>query len=196
MPETSASSLPSAPIKQWTLTKDSQTYQISNDNSLLDHKFINTAYGTDDMFWMKPMNPRDLSTLIQNSYVLGIYNTTSVSLPEMVGFARLVTDRVDFAYVTDVYVRPDSRGKGLGRWLVRCVKEVCEGFPALRRVLLLVEIDVSMSRSMVSSRINAHLETRINEGVREGARDGGRTGGGGRCDYDLDAEEAFLAAVR
>jgi GNAT superfamily N-acetyltransferase len=35
-----------------------------------------------------------------------------------VGFARVVTDRATFAYLCDVYVLEECRGRGLGKWLV------------------------------------------------------------------------------
>ena len=35
-----------------------------------------------------------------------------------VGIARWVTDRATFAYLCDVFVHEDHRGKGLGDWLV------------------------------------------------------------------------------
>lgn len=55
----------------------------------------------------------------------------------MVGFARLVTDHVTFAYVTDVYVVEAHRGRGLGAWMMRCLDEVIDGWPHLRRCMLL-----------------------------------------------------------
>jgi GNAT superfamily N-acetyltransferase len=39
----------------------------------------------------------------------------------LVGFARLVTDRAVFAWVTDVIVAPSWRGRGIGRGLVRAL---------------------------------------------------------------------------
>ena len=38
---------------------------------------------------------------------------------EMIGCARAVTDFTRFAYLSDVYVEPEHRGHGLGRWLVQ-----------------------------------------------------------------------------
>lgn len=74
------------------------------------------------MFWIKPMSAENLETLIANSYILGVYSHLSLSQSStMVGFARLITDRINFAYVTDVYVDPGRRGLGLGKWLVRCL---------------------------------------------------------------------------
>jgi GNAT superfamily N-acetyltransferase len=38
-----------------------------------------------------------------------------------VGFARVITDRATFAYLGDVYVLPELRSRGLGKWLIDCV---------------------------------------------------------------------------
>ena len=37
------------------------------------------------------------------------------------GFARVVTDRARFAWLSDVFVLDGHRGKGLGVWLVQTV---------------------------------------------------------------------------
>ncbi len=54
----------------------------------------------------------------------------------MVGFARLVTDTVTFAYLTDVYVLKEHQGRGLGKWLMRCLDEAISEWPELRRCVL------------------------------------------------------------
>jgi GNAT superfamily N-acetyltransferase len=38
-----------------------------------------------------------------------------------IGFARAITDRATIAYLADVFVLPEYRGRGLGKWLVECV---------------------------------------------------------------------------
>lgn len=53
-----------------------------------------------------------------------------------IGLARLITDRVSFAYVTDVYILPEYQGRGLGKWLVGCVQEMLDSWPTLRGTLL------------------------------------------------------------
>lgn len=57
--------------------------------------------------------------------------------PTQIGLARLVTDEVTIAFLTDVYVLKEYRGKGLGIWLIECVNETINTWPNLRRVLLL-----------------------------------------------------------
>jgi ribosomal protein S18 acetylase RimI-like enzyme len=52
----------------------------------------------------------------------------------MLGFCRAVTDGVSFAYLADVYVHPDTRGRGLG---VELVREMVERGPYADRKWLL-----------------------------------------------------------
>jgi GNAT superfamily N-acetyltransferase len=40
-----------------------------------------------------------------------------------VAVARVITDGVLFAYLCDVYVDREHRGRGLGRWLVRALRD-------------------------------------------------------------------------
>lgn len=51
---------------------------------------------------------------------------------EMIGCARVITDRVTFGYLTDVYVLEEHQHRGLGTFLVKCVNEVLESWPELR----------------------------------------------------------------
>jgi len=51
--------------------------------------------------------------------------------------ARVLTDDVTFAYLTDVYVLPEFQGKGLGRWILECLNEVIKAWPHLRRFMFL-----------------------------------------------------------
>lgn len=56
--------------------------------------------------------------------------------PRQIGLARLITDEVSFAYLTDVYVLEDFQGKGLGRWMIECLNESLDSWPHLRRSML------------------------------------------------------------
>ena len=52
-----------------------------------------------------------------------------------VGFARLITDRATFGWVSDVFVVEAARGRGIGRALVTAVVERAQGY-GLRRLML------------------------------------------------------------
>jgi GNAT superfamily N-acetyltransferase len=59
------------------------------------------------------------------------------SSPKQIGLARLITDYVTVAYMTDVYVLQEYQGKGLGSWLLSAVDETLRSWKGLRRVCLM-----------------------------------------------------------
>jgi len=67
---------------------------------------------------------------IEHSLCFGMYRGDM-----QIGFARVVTDYATFAWLADVFVLPEFRGRGLGKWLL----EVISGhhrLQGLRRWLL------------------------------------------------------------
>lgn len=59
----------------------------------------------------------------------------------MIGLSRIVTDFVTFGYLTDVYVLPEHQKKGLGKWMMQCLREVLDSWPDLRRFMLITNED-------------------------------------------------------
>ena len=39
----------------------------------------------------------------------------------LVGFARVISDQATIAYLGDVFVLPEYRGRGLSKWLMECI---------------------------------------------------------------------------
>jgi GNAT superfamily N-acetyltransferase len=68
---------------------------------------------------------------IENSLCFGVYHRGA-----QVGFARIVTDRSTFALLADVFILEQHRGKGLSKWLMRCIVGH-QDLQGLRRLLLL-----------------------------------------------------------
>jgi|GEM_PF-274684 len=64
-------------------------------------------------YWAQGRPREVIETSIHTSVCLGVYREG-----EQVAFARLVTDQATFAWLCDVFVDPDERGRGLGKWLV------------------------------------------------------------------------------
>jgi ribosomal protein S18 acetylase RimI-like enzyme len=62
---------------------------------------------------------------------------------EQIGFARLITDNITFAYITDLYVLPDYQGLGLGEWILDCVDESLSALPYLRWAMLRTSVQKS-----------------------------------------------------
>lgn len=96
---------------------DRDGYEISDDPARLDlaamHIFLSR-----DSYWSRGI-PRDvLDRAVVGSVNFGLYQDGT-----QIGLARVVTDRATFAWLCDVYVLPEHRGRGLGHWLVRTVLE-------------------------------------------------------------------------
>jgi GNAT superfamily N-acetyltransferase len=88
--------------------------RVSTDPRRLDldviHAFLSRSY------WAEGI-PRDVvQRSIGNSLPFGVYDED-----RQVGFARVVTDRATFAYVADVFVLEEYRGRGLSKWLMECI---------------------------------------------------------------------------
>jgi GNAT superfamily N-acetyltransferase len=87
-------------------------YEISTDPGRLElgfiHAFLTTSY------W-SPGIPRDVvERAIANSLPFGLYAPDRTQA----GFARAVTDYATYAYIADLFVAEQHRGKGLGKFIV------------------------------------------------------------------------------
>jgi GNAT superfamily N-acetyltransferase len=94
-------------------------FELDDDPARVDvaevHRFL-----SEDSYWAKG-RPRATveRLLVEATRVVGLYGRDGRQL----GFARAVSDGVAFAYLADVYVHPDVRGRGLGVELVREIVE-------------------------------------------------------------------------
>jgi GNAT superfamily N-acetyltransferase len=62
---------------------------------------------------------------------------------KLAGFARVVTDYVTFAYLTDVFVLEDFQRRGLGHWMMAAIKETVASWPQLRGMIILTHDDAA-----------------------------------------------------
>ena len=63
--------------------------------------------------WGASVTADNLSRAIENSVCVSIFDGE-----RQLAFARVVTDLATYAYLTDVIVADDARGRGLGTWMV------------------------------------------------------------------------------
>jgi len=103
-------------------------YRLSDDRAELDldliHGFLSQTYWSSNI-------PRDtVERAIEGSHVVGAYDDQS-----QIGFARVITDHATFAYLADVFVLPDHRGKGIATAMVRHLQDH-PALQGLRRWLL------------------------------------------------------------
>jgi len=86
--------------------------EISTDKDKLDVEMIH-SYLTNS-YWGKGRTKQEVKTTLENSLNFGVYLNG-----EQIGFARIVTDYVVFAYLLDVFVLPIYRGKGYSKRLMK-----------------------------------------------------------------------------
>ena len=91
-------------------------FEISTDPARLDidliHRFLETSY------WAKGRRRSVVERSLRHSLCFGVYIAT-----RQVAFARVVSDRAVFAYLMDVFVLPEFRGRGISKALMRSVLE-------------------------------------------------------------------------
>jgi ribosomal protein S18 acetylase RimI-like enzyme len=88
-------------------------YEVDDDPDRIDldavHAYLTASY------WAEGRSRETVERLIRTAQrVVGLYVGG-----EQVGFCRAVSDDTSLAYLADVYVLPEHRGRGLGVELVR-----------------------------------------------------------------------------
>lgn len=93
-------------------------YTISTNKEKLEvetiHNFIHFK-----SYWGKDRSLQDVQCTIDNSLCFGMYDLHE----KQIGFARVVTDFVVFAYLMDVIIFKEYQGKGHGKQLIRAILE-------------------------------------------------------------------------
>lgn len=106
-------------------------YRLCTDRQRIDvvavHAFLSRSY------WAEGISMELVERSIANSLCFALLDGE-----RQVGFARVVTDRATFAYLCDVYVLEEWRGRGLGKWLVEEVKAHPD-LQGLRRFVLVTK---------------------------------------------------------
>jgi GNAT superfamily N-acetyltransferase len=107
-------------------------YSISTDKSRLDltviHQFL-----SQESYWAKNMPITLVQKSIDNSICFGLY-----AGEQQVGFARVVTDYTTIAYLADVFVLNEHRGRGLAKRLVQYIIDYPD-LQGLRRWILVTK---------------------------------------------------------
>lgn len=92
-------------------------YSISTETKDMDIKAIHD-YLSRHAYWCLNIPIDTLETAIKNSQNFGLFYHDS-----QVGFARVITDYATIAYLGDVYILPEHRGKGLSKWMMETIMD-------------------------------------------------------------------------
>jgi GNAT superfamily N-acetyltransferase len=137
------------------MTVSNGDYIITTDKDRLDidfiHSFLTSSY------WAEGISGKVVARSTEGSLCFGVFlnnpptpaasagkPTTPASAGKpiapasagkQVGFARMITDQATFAYLADVFIDEDHRGKGLSKWLMKVILSHA-GLQGLRRIML------------------------------------------------------------
>lgn len=89
---------------------------ITTDRSKMDidliYNFLTNAY------WSTGKPKWVVKKSIKNSLCFGVFYKN-----QQVGFARVITDYVTFAYIADLFILEEFRGKGISKLLIKHILE-------------------------------------------------------------------------
>ena len=90
------------------------TISIDKEKLQIDviHQFLTETY------WAKGRTLDEVKKTIEHCLCFGMYLDG-----KQIGFARLATDYTVFAYLMDVFVLPEYRGKGYSKQLMKVINE-------------------------------------------------------------------------
>jgi GNAT superfamily N-acetyltransferase len=96
--------------------REKNAFVISTDPNLLD---LNTVFDfLTQAKWWTELTSESLQRALQNSLCFSLKEGD-----KQIGLARVITDYVTYAYLCDVFIVKERRGKGLGSWLIHSVLE-------------------------------------------------------------------------
>ena len=104
---------------QFTITTEKEKFDIE-----FIHSFLTRSY------WAEGISKEVIKRSIEGAMCFGLFEND-----KQIGFARMITDKATFAYLADVFIIEEYRGRGLSKWLM----EVIMSHPSLqglRRMML------------------------------------------------------------
>jgi len=104
--------------------KNINTYLFSTDKNKLQLKVIHD-YLSKESYWAQNMPLELIKESIAGSICFAIYIDN-----KQIAYARVITDNATFAYLADVFVIEEHRGKGLSKELMRFILD----HPSLKKL--------------------------------------------------------------
>lgn len=114
------------------LTIHKEEYHICTNPEQLQVEVIHHFLSTQS-YWSLNIPLEKVKKAIQHSLNFGVYFQQ-----QQVGYARIISDYTAIAYLGDVFILPEHRGKGLSKWLMQTIMEYPD-LQGLRRWILLTQ---------------------------------------------------------
>jgi GNAT superfamily N-acetyltransferase len=95
------------PFKEYILTDDRHRVDVKKVHQLLS-----------STYWAEGRSMEQVENSLQFSLCFSIFKDK-----DLVGFGRVVTDHVLFAWIADIVIDPVNRGEGLGKFMMSVITE-------------------------------------------------------------------------
>jgi N-acetylglutamate synthase-like GNAT family acetyltransferase len=102
-------------------------FTLTTDKQYLDSDVIHHFLSVDS-YWAKGITLEKVKKSVEKSSIcFGMYEgDPAKGEAKQIGFVRAVTDFVRFAWIMDVFVLPEYRGRGLSKWMMEMMVEQSE----------------------------------------------------------------------
>lgn len=110
------------------MTIEKNHFKITTEKAKFDIEFIHSFLTRS--YWAEGISKEVIERSIEGALCFGLFESD-----KQIGFARMITDKATFAYLADVFIIEEYRGRGLSKWLM----EVIMSHPSLqglRRMML------------------------------------------------------------
>lgn len=104
--------------------------EVDDNKSRLDITYVHYFLSTKS-YWAKNISLELVEKSILHSLCFGVYFQN-----RQIGFARVITDEATFAYLADVFIDEEFRGKGAGTTLMKYINQHYR-LQGLRRIMLM-----------------------------------------------------------
>jgi GNAT superfamily N-acetyltransferase len=96
-------------------------FTINTDKAQIDLGYVHSILSK--TYWAQNIPKDVVERSIKGSLCFGVYHRE-----KQIGFARVITDEATFAYLCDVFIDENFRGRGLGKRLM----QIIVGYPTLQ----------------------------------------------------------------
>lgn len=95
---------------QWTKAEFTVTTNPEDQDLDVIHGFLSQSY------WAKGIPRETVARSLKGALCFALLHNG-----KQIGFARVISDSATIAYLGDVFVLPEYRGRGLAGWLLECI---------------------------------------------------------------------------
>lgn len=92
--------------------KTNRNYLLSTDRRKLNYAFVTS--NLQNYYWASDLDKSEIKISIDNSRSYGLYHNDV-----QIGFAKVLTDYSRFAYLSDVFIVDEYKGKGLSIFMLK-----------------------------------------------------------------------------